>query len=191
VIGEWLRGKSRAFVNRVARFIGRSGISPNAFTISGFLLTIPVACFLARGLWQAAGLMLIPAGLFDTIDGAVARATGKESPFGAFLDSTLDRFGEGVIYLGFMLYYLQGNPRLGGLLTYITIVGSLMVSYTRARAEGLGVECKGGFFTRFERIALLIIGLLLAKPIVTLGALALFSNLTAIQRMYAVWKKLQ
>jgi len=190
MIGEWLRGKTKDAITRVAVFIGRSGISPNALTVTGFALTLPVAYLLAKGRWQGAGLLLLFSGLFDAIDGAVARATNRTSPFGAFLDSTLDRFGEAVIYLGLMVYYAGKGDPLGGVLVYITIVGSLMVSYARARAEGLGVEGKGGLFTRFERLALLVVALLLKRPLVALVLLAVLSNLTALQRMYLVWKRL-
>ena len=190
MIGEWLRGKTKAVVTRVASFVGRSGIPPNALTVTGFILTLPVAYLLSKGLWRSAGLLLLVSGLFDALDGAVARAMNRTSSFGAFLDSTLDRFGEAVIYLGFMVYYLHKGEFLGGLLVYITIVGSLIVSYARARAEGLGVEGKGGLFTRFERLALLVVALLLKRPLEALMLLAVLSNLTAVQRMYLVWKRL-
>lgn len=127
--------------------------------------------------------------LFDAIDGALARLGERTSRFGAFLDSTLDRFSEAVIYLGLFIYFLGQDDTLALVLVFVTVVGSLMVSYTRARAEGIGVPLKAGLFTRFERIFLLVVGLLFNQLIiVALGLLALFSNLTALQRMYLVWR---
>lgn len=190
MIGEWLRSKTKTAMAKAAGFIGRSGVPPNVLTVTGFVLTLPVAYLLAGGRWQGAGLLLLLSGLFDALDGAVARATGRTSPFGAFLDSTLDRFGEAAVYLGLMVYYLQRGEFLGGLLVYLTIVGSFMVSYARARAEGLGVEGKGGLFTRFERLALLVLVLLLKHPLEGLLLLAVLSNITALQRVYLVWRRL-
>ncbi|MCS7286728.1 MAG: CDP-alcohol phosphatidyltransferase family protein [Anaerolineae bacterium] len=190
MLGELLREKTRKFVEEVARAIGATGITPNVLTIIGFLLTFPVALALALGKWLTAGVLLILAGLFDVIDGSVARVMGRVSRFGAFLDSTLDRLSEAVIYLGFAIYYLKSQNFTGSLLCYLTLVGSFMVSYTRARAEGLGVECREGLFTRFERLAVLALGLLIGKPLWALGLLALFSNLTAFQRIFLVRKAL-
>lgn len=190
MLGELLREKTRKFVEEVARVIGATGLTPNVLTIIGFLLTFPVALALALGKWQTAGALLILAGLFDVIDGSVARVMGRVSRFGAFLDSTLDRLSEAVIYLGFVVYYLERQNFMGSLLCYLTLVGSFMVSYTRARAEGLGVECREGLFTRFERLAVLALGLLIGKPLWALGLLALFSNLTAFQRIFLVRKAL-
>ncbi len=190
MLGELLREKTRQLVGQIARIIGATGINPNALTLIGFLLTLPVAFSLALGKWQVGGILLALVGLFDVVDGAVARAMGKVSRFGAFLDSTLDRFGEATIYLGLAVHYLKSHDFAGGLLCYLTLIGSFMVSYTRARAEGLGVECREGFFTRFERLAVLILGLLLGKPLWALGILAVFSNFTAIQRIYLVRKAL-
>lgn len=190
MLGELLREKTRRLVEKTARIIGAAGISPNMLTLFGFLLTVPVALFLASGRWLLAGIILVLAGLFDVVDGAVARAMGKVSRFGAFLDSTLDRFSEAVIYLGLAIYYLNSRDFTGSLLCYLTLIGSFMVSYTRARAEGIGVECREGLFTRFERMVVLILGLIMGKPTWALWFLAPFSNLTALQRIYLVRKAL-
>jgi CDP-diacylglycerol--glycerol-3-phosphate 3-phosphatidyltransferase len=127
---------------------------------------------------------MVPVGLLDAVDGALARVTDRATRFGAFLDSTLDRFGEIALYLG-LLYLYRGSP-LETLLIYLTITGSLMVSYTRARAEGLGIECKVGWFGRFERLAVLVVGLVLEQVLIALVILAVFSNLTALQRIWHV-----
>jgi phosphatidylglycerophosphate synthase len=170
----------------VVRPLSRTGISPNALTVCGFVAMLAVAWILASGHERIAGLLVILVGLFDALDGALARLTGKTSAFGAFLDSTLDRFSEIALYLG--LLYLYRGDTLPTVLVYLAITGSLMVSYTRARAEGLGLECKVGLFTRLERLAVLVVGLILERTLWALVFLAVLSNLTALQRMWHVWR---
>jgi CDP-diacylglycerol--glycerol-3-phosphate 3-phosphatidyltransferase len=170
----------------IVRPLAREGISPNILTVVGFLAMVGVAWVLSQGYERLAGLLIIAVGLFDALDGALARSTGKSTTFGAFFDSTLDRFAEIALYLG--LLYLYRGDTLATVLIYLTITGSLMVSYTRARAEGLGVECKVGLFTRLERLAVLVLGLLLNRTLWALVVLAVLSNLTALQRMWHVWR---
>jgi len=172
--------------NRLVRPLARAGVSPNALTLVGFLAMLVVACVLAAGHERIGGLLLLPVALLDALDGALARSTGKTSVFGAFFDSTLDRFAEIALYLG--LLYLYRENSVAVILLYLAITGSLMVSYTRARAEGLGLECKVGWFTRLERLAALIAGLALERTVLALLVLAVFSNLTAIQRLWYVWR---
>ncbi len=183
-MGRLLREWTKGLLSSIARLISRTGVSPNILTLSGFLATLGVSYVLALGHERVAGLLIIPVGLFDALDGALARAMDKASPFGAFFDSTLDRFAEIALYLG--LLYLYRGSTLEPVLIYLAITGSLMVSYTRARAEGLGLECKVGLFTRFERLAVLVVGLLLEQTFIALIILAIFSNLTALQRMWYV-----
>lgn len=183
-MGRLLREWTKGLLASVARLISRTGVSPNILTLSGFLATLGVSYVLALGHERVAGLLIIPVGLFDALDGALARAMDKATPFGAFFDSTLDRFAEIALYLG--LLYLYRGSTLETVLIYLAITGSLMVSYTRARAEGLGLECKVGLFTRFERLAVLVVGLLLEQTFIALIILAIFSNLTALQRMWYV-----
>jgi len=183
-VGRLLREWTKGLLASVARLISRTGVSPNILTLSGFLATLGVSYVLALGHERVAGLLIIPVGLFDALDGALARAMDKATPFGAFFDSTLDRFAEIALYLG--LLYLYRGSTLETVLIYLAITGSLMVSYTRARAEGLGLECKVGLFTRFERLAVLVVGLLLEQTFIALIILAIFSNLTALQRMWYV-----
>jgi len=179
-----LRERTKGLLASVARLISRTGVSPNILTFTGFLAALALACILASGHERVAGLLMIPVGLFDALDGALARAKNEVTPFGAFFDSTLDRFSEIALYLG--LLYLYRGSTLETVLIYLTITGSLMVSYTRARAEGLGMECRIGLFTRFERLAVLVVGLLLEQTLIALIILAIFSNLTALQRMWHV-----
>jgi CDP-diacylglycerol--glycerol-3-phosphate 3-phosphatidyltransferase len=178
----------RWLLEPLARLISRTGISPNLLTVMGFVFTVGVAYVVATGHLQIGGVLLVVAGTFDALDGTLARLAGRKSRFGAFLDSTMDRFSEAVIYLGLLVHYTQHGGRQESFLIYAAIVGSLMVSYARARAEGLGIECKTGILTRFERTAVLVIGLILNQMRITLWILAVLSNFTALQRMYHVWR---
>ncbi len=181
-----LRERTRGLLEFVVRPLARGGVSPNVLTVVGFLAMVGVAGVLALGYERLGGLLIVAVGLFDALDGALARSTGKATTFGAFFDSTLDRFAEIAIYLG-LLYLYRGETAVV-LLVYLAITGSLMVSYTRARAEGLGLECKVGLFTRLERLATLVIGLVLEQTVLALLVLAVLSNLTAVQRMWHVWR---
>jgi len=190
---EVVRKYSRTFLEPLARFINARGISPNVVTVAGFIMMVGVAFVLAWGYLFWGGILIMCVGLFDAIDGTLARMTKRTSRFGAFLDSTLDRLSEAVIFLGLFIYFIGQNQQLQLILIYATVVGSLMVSYARARAEGIGIPLKDGLFTRFERVFLLVVGLLFTQlftPLLTivLWMLAIFSNLTAIQRMYLVWR---
>jgi CDP-diacylglycerol--glycerol-3-phosphate 3-phosphatidyltransferase len=188
MLSDVVRKYSRIFLEPLARFISRTGISPNVITVIGFLLMVGVAYVLARGYLVLGGLLIIAAALFDAIDGTLARMMGRTSRFGAFLDSTLDRFSEAIIFLGLFIYLIGQDQKIELILIYATVVGSMMVSYARARAEGIGVPLKDGLFTRFERIFILVVGLLFNQLTLALWVLAIFTNFTAIQRMYLVWR---
>lgn len=188
MLSDVVRKYSRIFLEPLARFISRTGISPNVITVTGFLLMVGVAFVLARGYLVLGGLLIIAAALFDAIDGTLARMMGRTSRFGAFLDSTLDRFSEAIIFLGLFIYLIGQDQKVELILIYATVVGSMMVSYARARAEGIGVPLKDGLFTRFERIFILVVGLLFNQLTLALWVLAIFTNFTAIQRMYLVWR---
>jgi CDP-diacylglycerol--glycerol-3-phosphate 3-phosphatidyltransferase len=183
---ETLRERTRGLLAFVVRPLARAGVSPNALTLVGFLAMVGVAFVLALGYERLGGVLIVAVGLFDALDGALARSTGKTTAFGAFFDSTLDRFAEIAIYLG-LLYLYRGETAVV-LLVYLAITGSLMVSYTRARAEGLGLDCKVGLFTRLERLGTLVVGLVLKQTALALLVLAVLSNLTAVQRTWHVWK---
>ena len=130
------------------------------------------------------------AAMFDMVDGALARLSQSESKFGAFLDSTLDRYSESITFLGLAVYYAnEGSSQTHLLLIFLTLVGSWAVSYTRARAEGLDVECKVGILQRPERLVLLIAGLILGFVLPVLWVLAVMTNITAIQRIYEVYSR--
>ena len=188
MLSDMVRKHARVLLEPIARFISWTGLSPNVITIIGFVLMIGVAFVLAWGYFLVGGILISAVALFDAVDGTLARMMGRTSRFGAFLDSTLDRFSEAVIFLGLFFYFVGQNQNLQLILISATVVGSLMVSYARARAEGIGVPLKDGLFTRFERVFLLVIGLVFNQLTVTLWLLAIFSNLTAVQRMYLVWR---
>ncbi len=191
MVTDWVRRWSGSILIPIARFVSWTGISPNGITLIGFALTVAVAFLLAMGYFPLAGALLIVAAFFDGIDGALARLLNRVTRFGAFLDSTTDRFSEAALFLGLLIYYYRQGAGVEVILCYLTIIGSLMVSYTRARAEGLGVPLREGLFTRLERMVALIAGLLLSPWIpfwIALGLLAVLSNFTALQRIWLVWR---
>jgi CDP-diacylglycerol--glycerol-3-phosphate 3-phosphatidyltransferase len=178
-----VKRRSRQFAEGPARFLGRLGLTPNALTIIGSLLTASVGLMAAQGWFVAAGLCLWLFSATDTLDGALARATNRVSTFGAFLDSVCDRYAEAAVFFGLLWYYQSAGNPLGVALTYLALVGSLMVSYARARAEGVGLQAADvGWFQRPERIILLGLAFLLAPvyPPILLFALLLLTVLTTI-----------
>lgn len=185
---DWLRSVTKDLIGPVARFLGRLGLSPNALTILGCLLNIGVGIVIATGRFPLGGLLLIFASAFDAIDGTLARQMGQTTKFGAFLDSVLDRVSESATLLGIAWWYMGQPGRVEETLAYITIVGSLLVSYTRARAEGISVECKGGYFTRVERAIVIIAALVLGLTPWALGLLAVGTVVTTIWRIVHVYQ---
>jgi CDP-diacylglycerol--glycerol-3-phosphate 3-phosphatidyltransferase len=184
-----LKDRSRVVAEAPARWLGRFGFTPNALTIIGSLLTACVGLLVAQGWFLAAGLCLWLFSLTDTLDGALARATGRVTVFGAFLDSVCDRYAEAAVFFGLVWWYQTTGSSLGVALGYLALVGSLMVSYARARAEGVGLQAADvGWFQRPERIIVLGVGLLLAPfapgaLVVVLGLLALLTTVTVLQRV--------
>ena len=178
-----------------AALLAKTGLSPNALTLFGFAITLGVAWVLSTGRFFLGGFLVLFSGAFDFLDGALARATGRSTKFGAFLDSTLDRFSDAALFLGLLAYYASlGSHYAEMVLIGAALTGSLATSYTRARAEGLGLKDEVGFFTRTERIILLAIGLIIGQwynnaMIVVLWIIAVLSNLTALQRIYHVWRQ--
>jgi CDP-diacylglycerol--glycerol-3-phosphate 3-phosphatidyltransferase len=154
----------------------------------GLALTVAVAIILASGQLQLAGLLLILTLAFDAVDGTLARLTGMTTRFGAFLDSTLDRWAEIALYVALVWHYLHVSNDLGVMLAVAALSSSLMVSYTRARAEGIGVACKEGILTRFERLLILIVGLVFGLDDWALGIIAILATFTAVQRIWLTWQ---
>lgn len=188
MITRLLRRYTMWITEPIARFFIRLGASPNDVTILGLLMIVGAATLLALGHLQLAGfLMLIGAGA-DGVDGVMARLQDRSTQFGAFLDSTLDRYSEAVTLLGLFIYFLRLGDSEALVLLYVAIVGSLLVSYTRARAESVGLECQKGFLTRVERVVLLITALIVGQVRIGLWLLAILSQITALQRIYVVWR---
>src|SRR5919199_943993 len=158
-----LKRRSRLIAVAPALFLGRLGLTPNALTVIGSLLTASVGLLVAQGWFVAAAICLWLFSATDTLDGALARATNRVSVFGAFLDSVCDRYAEAAVFFGLVWWYQSAADTLGIALSYLALVGSLMVSYARARAEGVGLQAaEVGWFQRPERIIALGLGLLAA-----------------------------
>ena len=170
----------------IGRGLSRLGITPNFLTVTGCLLNFGVGAVLAFGYDLIGGVLVLVVGAFDMLDGALARATNRSTRFGAFLDSTLDRYSEAAVFLGILASAATRGDVAIVLLTYTAAVGSLMVSYARARAEGLGLSCEVGMLQRPERIILLGLGLIFGLTLPALVILAVLTNVTAIQRILHV-----
>ncbi|HEY0830190.1 MAG TPA: CDP-alcohol phosphatidyltransferase family protein [Candidatus Dormibacteraeota bacterium] len=172
--------------------LGRTPLTPNQITVVGVALTLVAAGLVAFGQLRWAGVVLIFAGTCDILDGALARSTRASYTYGAFLDSTLDRYSEGAIYLGLAAYFvtIQGPlQRWLVLATMAALAGSFLVSYVRARAQSLGFICETGLFARPERVVVTVIGLLIGGPVLygVVFLLAIVTNITALQRIREVW----
>jgi CDP-diacylglycerol--glycerol-3-phosphate 3-phosphatidyltransferase len=188
-VQNWARNVAR----RAAQIFVKTPITPNMLTLFGLVLNCVVFALLITDHKVAGGVMLIVAGLFDMLDGALARITNKMSTFGAFLDSVVDRYSEAIVLLGLLLYYyLHGSPNtiIEIVLIYVILVGSMMISYTRARAGSLHIHNEVGILARPERIILLAIGLLFQTVLLlpVLWLLAIGTQITAIQRVVYVWE---
>lgn len=166
IVSPQLRERVRGWLNPVALALGRTGLSPNALTVIGFLIACVAAVAAALQAWVAAGLLVLFGGVFDLFDGAVARATGRVSRLGGFMDSTFDRWGEGVVYVGLVWGFLAVGFDLAALLAAVAMTSAFMVSYTRAKAESLGFTpgrgmANVGLAPREVRLVLLAAGLVL------------------------------
>jgi CDP-diacylglycerol--glycerol-3-phosphate 3-phosphatidyltransferase len=176
-------------LERAGKFLASRGVKPNIITFVGLLGTILGSVFIANGNLPLGGGIILLMGPIDALDGAVARAGGSISLFGAFLDSVTDRYIEAFIYGSLIIYFLSRDESLGVLLSFISLVGSVLVSYTRARAEGLGFQTKVGVLTRFERMLVIGPTVLFKVPMVGVGIVAVLANLTAFQRIIDIKRK--
>jgi CDP-diacylglycerol--glycerol-3-phosphate 3-phosphatidyltransferase len=176
----------------LARLLARTPLSPDVLTCLGFLINIGAALLVAFDHFLAAGVLVLVAGLFDLLDGALARLTNRVSRFGGILDSTLDRLSEAAVLLALLVVFARGQHVDSSLLVGVTLLGSLMVSYIRARIEGMGIKCEAGIFTRPERVIILALGLMLNQfnyvLISALGIIAFFSWITVIERLIYAWR---
>lgn len=186
MITERARVASRGLVEPLALALARVGATANALTVTGTLLHVLVAWLVARGDLLLAGLALAPAGACDALDGALARVTGTASAFGAFLDSTLDRVSETLVFTGLLAFALGRADRAAALLALVALAGSLLVSYTRARGAAIGCDTRAGAFDRFVRTVLVGAGLLTGWIVPALWVVAAGAWLTVAQRVLDV-----
>ncbi len=184
---DWARTQAGVILMPIARVMARLGIHPNTVTLVGFLLQVGVGVVFGLGHLVLGGWLLLVVAPVDALDGALARALGQKSLFGAFLDSTFDRLSDAALILGLTVHYLRQGEHLEVVLLLISLVAALMVSYTRARAEALGFPCRVGLLTRLERIVLIAALSAVGLPIVMIWALAVLSVFTVVQRILYVY----
>lgn len=183
------------FSEPMVRLLVRTSVAPNTLTWLGFLVSVVAAVLIGTGHLFAAGFVVLVAGFFDIIDGALARRTNRTSRFGAILDSTLDRAAEAALLIGILVMFAAEQSVTGVLVAGVAWLGSLLVSYIRARAEGMGLECEVGVFTRPERVVVLALGLLFSQfanaLIIALAVMAVLGLVTAGQRAVHVWQQIK
>ena len=175
----------------IARSLLRLGVTADTLTVFGVILSGGVGGLLADGQSVLGGVVVLLAGPLDAVDGTLARLSGVKSKFGAFLDSTSDRYAEGFVLGGLLIYGLRMHNDWVALLALLALWGSFMVSYTRSRAETLGVDCKVGLLTRMERFVLTCAMLILNQVLLGLALLAILTHLTALQRIVFVWRAMR
>jgi CDP-diacylglycerol--glycerol-3-phosphate 3-phosphatidyltransferase len=181
-----VKQSAKRIAEAIARGLASTGISPTQLTLLGFVLNLGVALVLATGNLALGGVLSIVVGAFDMLDGALARVAKRATRFGAFLDSTLDRYSEAAILLALLYDASRRGDSLVAVLAFLVVVGSLAVSYTRARAEGLGLDCEVGIAPRPERVLILGIGLIAGLEWEALALLAVLTHVTAVQRILHV-----
>jgi CDP-diacylglycerol--glycerol-3-phosphate 3-phosphatidyltransferase len=173
--------------------VSKTPLTPDIITWIGFSITIIAGVLIVTEHFIAAGIVVLVAGLCDMLDGALARATGKTTRFGAILDSTLDRLSEAILFVTLLAVFVKYGQVTESILAVVALVGALTVSYIRARMEGLGIECKAGLFTRPERVIILALGLLISQYdnalLIILAIITFFSWFTAIERMVYAWRQ--
>jgi CDP-diacylglycerol--glycerol-3-phosphate 3-phosphatidyltransferase len=170
-------------IRKIVEVLALSRIHPNVLTFIGLVINVWAAVLFAGGHFQTAGFVVLGAGLFDMVDGRVARETNRVTKFGGFFDSVLDRYSDLFLFMGLLVYYASINRFFYIVLTAIVMTGSVMVSYARARSECTIPQCKVGFLERPERIVLIIIGALFDRMAPVLWVIAILSNITVIHRM--------
>lgn len=176
----------RYLSNPVARVLVALHVSPNAITLAGVVTVSVAAYFAATGQFLTAGLVMLAGSVLDLFDGAVARLTGQATRTGAYLDSLMDRVGESIMLFGLLMYYVDADHKLGALLAFAAAAISTLVSYSRARAEGLGIKGDVGLLGRPERVVLLSAGLLAGYPVWALGIIVVLGTVTVLQRLVHV-----
>ena len=183
------RSIPRRFTDPIVNPLARLGVRPNHLTIAGGLGNVGAAVLAARGDFLPAGIVLLAASSLDMLDGALARATGQATDFGSVFDAVVDRISEAAVLFGILYYFSDRGGRTEELLAFAAVVGSVLVSYVRARAEIIGLKLREGLFTRAERVLLLGVGLMIDQVTPMLWILAVLSWATALQRMFLVWSQ--
>lgn len=183
---DYLRLWFKWFLDPLGAFFNRLGITPNMMTMLGLAGNAVGAYFLARGDMVVGGLFVLLMTPIDALDGTMARLRGESSDFGAFVDSVSDRYSELIIYGGLLYHFLSRGDPIGGLLVFGSAAGSVLVSYVKARAEALGYDAKIGLLTRVERYLVLAPSLVFNQPLIGLSIIAVFANITALQRIWHV-----
>ena len=186
---NWTKTKAKGFLDPVAGRLHRTGLHPNTLSIAGFVLAVASGIAIAGGYIALAGWLFLLSGSFDALDGALARTAGMETRFGAFLDSFLDRYADASVLLALIYWFSLHDHHGLVVLSASALLGSVMVSYARARAEGLGVSCSIGLFTRLERFLVVVLTLFTGHFLAGITLLAVLSNLTAVQRLRHVYKQ--
>lgn len=188
---EALRYLTRGLVGPISRKLLALGIHPDLITFAGLVLVGVAAYMIARGELLWAAVFIIIGASMDALDGAVARAMERTGKFGALWDSTLDRYADGFIYMGFALYFVRQDDEIFMLLSMFALLGSLLVSYVRARAGGLRIDCEMGLFTRIERMLILMIMLMTGWVKPGIWILVIGTNFTVAQRVWHVYRALK
>ena len=188
---DWLRAQARGITQPVARVLHRWGVHPNLVTLLGFLGCAGAAVVVALGRARLGGALLILAASLDAFDGALARFAGRDSRFGAFFDSTLDRLSDSAVILGILWWQLPTAGPWLVMLLFLLLLGAVMVSYTRARAEGAGYSCKVGLLTRVPRVMMLVWGLISGWIYPMVIVMVVLSWFTVLQRILFVYRASQ
>ena len=184
---------STKFTDPIVSPLAALGVTPNMISAAGFAGNVAAGCLAAGGHFLAAGIVMLVFSGLDLLDGALARKTGTVTKFGAVFDSVLDRLSEAAVLAGLLFHFAEsGGHTQAIVLCYAAIVGSIMVSYARARAEGIGLTLREGLFTRAERVLLLGAALIIGHGVLlwALWVLAVLSHVTAVQRVVTVWRRL-
>lgn len=185
----WVKSWADVILDPLSRLLARLGVQPNLLSLIGFFIASAAGAVVAAGYISHGGWLFLLSGPFDALDGALARIAGLETRFGAFLDSFIDRYSEAAVLFGILYWSNFQGDRILIALTFLTLLGSLMVSYARARAEALNISCKVGLFTRLERFIVLTLALLTKQLLIGLVILACLTNFTALQRMFHVYRQ--
>ena len=181
------RSAPRWLTDPVVRLLASLGVTPNMLTVAGVIGNAGAAVLAARGDFLPAGIIVLAASSLDLFDGALARATGRATDFGSVFDAVMDRVSEAAVLFGILIYFSDRGGRSEELLAFAAVVGSILVSYVRARAEIIGLNLREGLFTRAERVILLAGGLIIDQVTPMLWVLAVLAGATALQRLLLVW----